>query len=297
MDLGSPVEIAGVQFGNRLMNGAYIGSKTFEQVAALSASRCGAVVAGSITIEPRRPNPGQGYWEHRERLYSLNSFGMPNGGLPYFTKYLPRMVEMAHARSKLLIANVAGFSNDEWATLVRLAKTAGADMVELNFGCPNVWEDGKQERIVSYYADTVHDILAYLRRHAPRMPLIVKISPLPPDTLLEVTQVISASGAVDAVTATNSYPSASTSTSTDTSDEHALAGLSGRSLKPISLGVVRQLRGLLPDDIAIIGCGGIISAKDAADYIAAGATAVQIATGLVDEGPSLFEKLLYQAAA
>lgn len=289
MDIGSPVEIAGLQFGNRLMNGAFIGSKTLEDIDTLSKAHGGAVVVGSISVEPRERNPGKGYWQHAERLYSLNSFGMPNGGLPYFTDALPKMVKVAHAYSKPLIANIVGFAPEEWVTLIQLAKDAGADMVELNFGCPNVWQNGTQKRIVSYHADLVHDTLAYIRKRAPAMPLSVKISPLPPDTLREVAQVITKAGNIQAVTATNSYPNA-----TSGHGEPILAGMTGRALLPISLGVVQQLRSLLPDGIAIIGCGGVSSAKDAADYLAAGAAAVQIATGLVESGPSLFAELLRQ---
>lgn len=296
MSINTAVSIAGIPFGNALMNGAYIGSKALGDVERLAASKSGAIVVGSISVLPRKSNPGHNYWQHREKFYSLNSYGMPNGGLPYFAKHLPRMADMAHAQHKPLITNVVGFSAQEFVDLIVLAQTAGADMVELNFGCPNVWDDGQQKRIISYHADLVKDTLDYISKHNPRIKLCVKISPLPPDTLREVAEAIAQSGIVHAVTATNSYPNASVSAGTRVGDEAALAGMTGRALKPISLGVVQQLHALLPKHIDIIGCGGISSIRDAEDYLAAGAKAVQIATALVDDGPSLFEKLLYQAA-
>lgn len=296
MDLRSPVRIAGVQFANAVMNGAYIGSKTAADCAVLAKTSAGAVVVGSILIKPRRANPGQGYWPHKEGLYSLNSFGMPGGGVPYFTKYLPRIVQKVHNCHKPLIANVAGFSKEEFAELALLAQTAGADMVELNFGCPNVWDGGAQKRIVSYHAPLVAQILAHLKAQRLCIPVCVKISPLPPDILVAVSKAIADSGIVRAVTATNSYPNAATSAGTGTTaDQAALAGMTGRALKPISLGVVRQLRQLLPADIDIIGCGGISSYTDALDFIAAGAKAVQLATALVDTGPTAFERILSPA--
>src|SRR5579872_2261882 len=149
--INAAAHVAGLRLANPLMNGAYIHSKTLEDVEILAQSACSAIVVGTITVKPRKPNPGQGYWLHKERFYSLNSFGLPNGGVPYFKVHLPRMVETAHAAGKPLIANVVGFTNEEFAALVVLAERSGADMAELNFGCPNVWDGGTQKRIISYH--------------------------------------------------------------------------------------------------------------------------------------------------
>jgi len=293
--IDAPVEIAGIQFGNALMNGAYIGSKTLGDATVLANATCGAIVVGSISIQPRKANVGQGYWPHKERIYSLNSFGMPNGGMPYFKKNLPLIADIAHAQGKPLIANLAGFSNEEFVTLVALAQDSGADMAELNFGCPNVWEAGQQKHIISYHPKLVEETLKYISQCNPKIKLSVKISPLPPDLLRDVSKVIADSHIIQAVTATNSQPNASISTGTGATGKNMLAGLSGRALKPISLGVVTQLRDLLPRDIDIVGCGGVSTANDVRDYLSAGAKAVQIATALVEEGTSAFEKILFQA--
>lgn len=280
------------------MNGAYINSKTMEDVEVLTKSVCGAIVVGSITTQPRKPNSGRGYWLHKERFFSLNSYGMPNGGIPYFQKHLPEMVEIAHSTNKPLIANLAGFSKEEFKTLIKLAEQSQADIAELNFGCPNVWDGGKQKRILSYHASLVKNMLHYLAKQPPRIKIAIKISPLPPDILHEVSKALVDSGIVQIVTATNSYPNSSLTTGTQTSadSKDVLAGLAGRALKPISLGVVKQLHETLPKHIDIIGCGGISSANDVKDYLAAGAKAVQIATALKEEGPSIFEKIMFQSS-
>jgi dihydroorotate dehydrogenase (fumarate) len=203
------------------------------------------------------------------------------------------MTKIAHDAGKSLIANVVGFSNEEFIELILLAQDSGADMVELNFSCPNVWEGGLQEQIISYHASLIKDVLMFIKKAAPTIPICVKISPLPPDTLKEVAKVIVDSKIVKAITATNSYPNASTSTGTTTENEVVLGGLTGRSLKPISLGVVKQLRSLLPEHIDIIGCGGISSLNDVEDYLNTGAKAIQIATGILDNGTEIFEKILF----
>lgn len=277
------------------MNGAYIGSKTVKDVEVLAQAQGGAIVVGSISIKPRQANSGHGYWRHKEGFYSLNSYGMPNGGLPYFKKQLPVMVELAHGRKKPLVANLIGFSEQEFVDLIQLSQISGADMAELNFGCPNVWDEGKQKLILSYHAEQIAETLAYIKKSKPRIPICIKISPLPPDLLREVCQAIISSKIVRVITATNSYPNAMTAAGTKKQDEEILAGLTGRALKPISLGVVKQLRTLLPPEIDIIGCGGISSCNDVTDFLSAGAKAVQIATALVDDGPGVFEKIIYQS--
>ncbi len=295
--IGSTVKVAGIQLDNALMNGAYINSKTIDDVRTLTKSSCGAIVVGSISVKPRRANPGHSYWMHKEKLFSLNSFGMPNGGIPYFEKALPTMTEVSHTANKPLIANLVGFTKEEFVVLIRLAEKSNVDMVELNFGCPNVWNGHKQKHILSYHADLVESTLRYIAMSKHKIRICVKISPLPPDILREVCKVICESGVVSAITATNSYPNAAVTTGAkiNSKPDEILAGLAGRALKPISLGVVRQLVGLIPKNIDVIGCGGISSINDVKDYLEAGAKAVQIATALKDEGPSIFERILYQA--
>lgn len=298
MDIESPRYIAGILFSNALMNGAYIGSSTMEDVQVLTHSSSGAVIVGSITEKPRTRNAYDHYWRHKERFFSLSSYGMPNGGIPYFQKQLPKMVSLAHRYGKPLITNVAGFSPTEFVHLVGLSEEAGADMVELNLGCPHSWNDTKEERIISYHASLVESVLDAIKRQHPKITICTKLSPLPPDILREVTATIADSGIVKVITATNSYPNASlaTGTSTNDTDSDLLAGMSGKSLKPISIGVIRQIRKVLPKRIAIIGCGGIYNAGDVSDYLEAGAQAIQIASSLIDNGPSTFDKIIYQAA-
>ncbi|HUD06304.1 MAG TPA: hypothetical protein VMR34_00285 [Candidatus Saccharimonadales bacterium] len=296
MKLSSSVNIAGIKFGNALMNGAYINSKNLKDINALVSSAAGAVVVGSISVQPRNKNPGKNYWLHKEHFFSLNSYGLPNGGIPYFKEALPKMVKIAHSEGKPLVANVIGFSNSEFVELVGFAEESGADVVELNFGCPNVWDGVHQKRIISYHASLVKDALSFISKQSPKIKISVKISPLPPDILQEVSKAIIDSGIVQIVTATNTYPNAAiTSGAKDNKFyDDKLVGLAGRALKPISLGVVKQLRSLLPKDIYIIGAGGISTATDVKDYISAGASAVQIATALKEDGPSVFAKILHQ---
>lgn len=294
MDIGSSVKLSGISLSNPLISGAYINSKTLEDIEILSKSSCGAIVVGSISLKPRSQNTGHGYWRHKERFYSLNSYGMPNGGMPYFKQKLPTIAKVAHANHKVLIANLVGFTPEEFIELIKLAQDSGVDLVELNLSCPNVWDDGKQKVILSYYPDLINELLKKILLTKPRIGIGLKLSPLPPNLLVEVSKIIAKSKTVKFVTATNSYPNALTSTGTKVEDEVIFAGLTGRALKPISLGMVKQLRALLPSSIDVVGCGGVSTANDVTDYLSVGATAVQIATALIEEGPSIFDKILFQ---
>lgn len=204
------------------------------------------------------------------------------------------MAELVHDYGKPLIANLVAFTNDDYEPLIALAEEAGVDLIELNLGCPNVWEGGSQKRIVSYHADMAREVLTSVTKCLGKAKIMVKISPLPPDILDEVTKVIIESGIVAAITATNSYPNAYVTKGArgDAEPTDRLVGLSGRALKPISLGVVKQLSQTLPPYIDIIGCGGVSTAGDVEDYLAAGAKAVQVASALKDEGLSVFAKIL-----
>ena len=151
-----------------------------KDVEALANSSSGAVVAGSISVKPRAKNIGQGYWRHKEKFYSLNSYGMPNGGIAYFKEKLPLMVAMAHGQDKPLVANVVGFSTEEFIQLIKLAEDDNADIVELNFGCPNVWEEnGEQKLILSYHPDLMKETLSQIKTNNPSIKIAVKLSPLP----------------------------------------------------------------------------------------------------------------------
>lgn len=291
---GHLIKVAGLTLQNQVMNGAYIGSKTSEDAISLIESRAGAIVVGSISMQPRVANGGQGYWRHQEGLYSLNSYGMPNGGFDYFKKELPKIVQLAHSRNKPVIVNIVGFSLDDFVPLAQLAENSGCDMAELNLGCPNVWDAGKQKRIISYHPELIKEVLDSIKASKLQIAISIKISPVPPDTLADIVRVIAESGVVRAVVATNSYPNAFGSAKSRVGGEPEYAGMTGRALKPISLGIVKQLSVLLPSDIDIIGCGGIMSLNDVNDYVSAGAKAVQVATALVDQGLGVFQVLTTQ---
>lgn len=300
-ELEFQVNIAGIKLESPLMNaaGTCKSLEGPEGVKRLVRSATAAIMVGSITLECREGNLGETYWSGE--FFSLNSRGLPNPGASYYRQYLPEMVAVAHSSNKPLFVNVAGFTPTEYALLTELAFQGGADLVELNLSCPNIWQEGQQKKIACFDLQLVNEILQCVEEKVgEEAKVAVKLSPFSdPFSLQEVAQVIEQSRLVKAVTAVNTFPN------TLAYDERGnpritpaggLAGFGGLGLKPIGLGQVKQLKAILSKRINIIGVGGITCGIDIRDYRLAGADALQICTALLDHGPEIFVRLLIEFA-
>ncbi len=286
-------EVVGIRLEHPLMNAAGT-CKLLEDVEKLSHSASAVIMVGSITVEPRIGNTGDVYWAGP--MFSLNSLGLPNRGAPYYKKVLPEMVAVAHGEGKPLFVSVAGFSPEEYASLAELAFLGGADLVELNLGCPNVWQGSTQKRIACFDSALVAEVLRRVEEKVgANAKVSVKVSPFSdPFALAEVAQVIGASKLAKAVTTVNTFPNAFSYNGAKPriTPGGGLAGFAGPAMKPIGLGQVRQLHGLLPERIQIIGVGGITHSQDIREYQESGAVATQVATAYLEQREQVFISLL-----
>jgi dihydroorotate dehydrogenase (fumarate) len=259
--------LSGLELEHPLFNAAGT-CKTVEDVKRLATSATAAIMVGSITKEERTGNSGEVYWAGP--MFSLNSLGLPNRGAGYYMATLPEMVKVAHGAGKLLFVNVAGFSPNEYADLASVAVWGGADLVELNLGCPNVWNDGAQKRIACFDPELVDQTLERVQeRIGVGERLAVKISPFSdPFALAEVARVIGGSKMVKIVTTVNTFPNAFSYNKGKPriTPGGGLAGFAGPAMKPIGLGQVLQLRGLLPMRIQLVGVGGVTHGEDIREY-------------------------------
>ena len=257
-------------------------------VEELANSDADGIVLGSVTIAGRDGNDGTVFWTDHDFTYSLNSVGLKNPGMPYYLPRLPHMVKIAHDNGKIFIVNVAGFTAEEYAVLTEMALEGGADMVEQNWGCPNVWYEGAQKPITSYDPDLVAEVLTRTEECVGSDAKIFgKVSPLEPFLLGKLAAVVPGFKSVKAITAVNTFPNAMAY------DENGnpritpgggLAGFAGAAYLPIAVGQVRQWRNALPDRIAVIGVGGIDSCEGMRQHFFAGASAVQVGTYFYDHG-------------
>ncbi|MBL7497224.1 beta/alpha barrel domain-containing protein [Frankia nepalensis] len=293
--------LCGLDLEHPVMNAAGT-CKSLDDVAELARSATAAVVVGSITVAARAGNAGATY--HSGDGYSLNALGLPNRGLGYYREHLPEMARRAHAAGKPLVLSVAGFSVEDYAVAATAAAPTGVDLLEVNLACPNVWDGGSQKRIACFDLRQTAAICAAvddaMRAIPSAVPYGVKISPFSdPEALASLAEVLGklAAGSEDGpryVCTSNTFPNA-------LAFDHAgrevigagLAGLAGPALRPVALGQVRQLRRLLPDTVDIVGAGGVTTGRDVADFLRAGATAVQVSTAYWNRGedPAVFGEI------
>lgn len=258
------VNIAGIKLKNPVMNA----SGTFglaDYAEYVDLNRLGAVVAKSVTLNPRQGNPPPRIVE--TACGSINSVGIQNDGAKNFIEEkLPPMRNF----NVPLIASIAGLTVEEFGKVAAiLEKGDGIAAYEINISCPNIEAGGKAFGMFSHetyrVTRTVKDIAT--------RPVIVKLSPNVTD-IVEVAKA-AADGGADALTIANTYLALAVDIDTGRPIlGNVLGGLSGPAIKPITQRLVYEVRRAM--DIPIIASGGIATCKDAMEYLMIGANAVQV---------------------
>ena len=271
---GPSTELAGLELAHPVLNG----SGTFDAIAALRTFGpvllerfpFSAFVSKTITVAPREGNPPPRLWEAAAGL--VNSIGLPNKGLEGFLAHdLPVLATLPVP----LVVSVAGFSHEEFATLVETVAAEGAvAALELNVSCPNV-------KSGCVMGAEPHETLPLLRRLRPltSKPLIVKLTP----NATDVGAVAEAAeeGGADALSLINTIRSVAIDPASGGAGVRpwlgaGSGGLSGPAVRAVALEQVQAVaaRTKLP----VVGMGGIQSGRHALDFLAAGATAVAVGT-------------------
>ena len=299
MSMEGKTNLFGIDFDRPvIMNGAG-SAKTIEELEILVKSSVAIPMIGTITIPQREGNAGETFWA--DDWHSLNSVGLRNLGAPYYSQYLPEMVYIAHNAGKLLAVSVAGFSPKEYAILTKLVFEKKADLVELDLGCANIWENGEQEHIACFDPVLLKQILKIVEESVgTQVKVVAKLSPFSdPFLLKEIAKIISQFEMIKAVTTTNTFPNCldfDEKGKPRTTPAGGLAAMGGGALRPIALGQVKQLRSFLPESIDLIGVGGISGRRDTGgkhieDFEQAGAKAVQITTPLLIRPPGAWPQV------
>ncbi|HTT32705.1 MAG TPA: dihydroorotate dehydrogenase [Methylomirabilota bacterium] len=262
-----------VQIGAlRLRNPILAASGTFgyglEFAHLVDLNRLGGFVTKGLSREPMEGAPPP-------RLYPtpsgmLNAVGLQNVGVRAFvTEKLPVLRKF----DTPIIANVFGSCLEDYGEVIRvLEDSEGLAGYELNISCPNVSKGGMQ-----FGSDPVlaSEVVAAARKAASKRPLWVKLSPLVANIGL-IARSAEEAGA-DALTVANTYPAMALDCRTGKSRLGNLTGgLSGPAIKPITLRLVWETRRAVKSPI--IGLGGIETAEDVLEYLAVGASAVQVGT-------------------
>lgn len=248
-----------------------------EYAHVVKLSALGGIVTKTITVHPR---PGNGPVRIAETASGmLNSIGLENVGLVRFRdEKLPRLREL----DATVVCSVGGETPEELEQLVgALGEAPGIGAFEVNFSCPNVAAGGAR-----YWADPAR-LEATLRRLAPLtpLPLVAKLSPDVTD--IRVTARACEAGGAAALTCVNTFVGMAIDLERMTSRlGKATGGLSGPAVKPMALARCWEAAGAVA--IPVIASGGVSSGRDALEFIAVGATAVQVGTAtFVEPGASL----------
>lgn len=263
------VEAFGAKFRNPVLLASGTCGYGQEVQEYLDLETLGGFVIKAVTLEAREGNAAPRVAEYAAGM--LNSVGLANVGLERLISeklpWLARNVHKAH-----VFINVAGRTVEEFSEIIRTLDThPGFLGYELNVSCPNVKEGG------TYFSSRA-DLLAsavQAARAATRRPLLVKLAPNVPD-IGEMAHVAADAGA-DGLTLINTVPGLLF----DLRERRAVlgggtGGVSGPGILPIGVNAVFQARRRV--SIPIVGVGGIRSAEDAAQYLLAGASLVQIGT-------------------
>lgn len=256
--------------GWRLDNPVIAASGCFgygHEFAALYDINClGAFSCKGTTLEPRFGNPGPRIAEAPAGL--LNAVGLQNPGVEaVISRELPRLARVCRKR---IIANVSGFSLEEYAEVCRrLDAQEQVALLEVNISCPNVDHGGLAFGTEPQAAAAVTRAV----KAVTKKPVYIKLSPNVTD-IAAIARACEQAGA-DGLSLINTLLGLRIDLSTRRPLlAHKTGGLSGPALLPLALRMVYQVYEAV--SIPIIGLGGVSSARDVLEMMLAGATAVQV---------------------
>ena len=233
----------------------------------------GAVLPKTFTRHARSGNPEPRWFpgSFREGLAEgettlLNSIGLTNPGIE------AAMTDLAPGWADLdanIIISVAGESPEQWEEMAAMTRgVEGFSAIELNLSCPNV-DDGA---MFSHHPRLTEAAVAGVRRQTD-LPICAKLSPNVPD-ITEIAHAAVDAGA-DALTISNTVPAMHIDVATGRAVlGTGYGGLSGPALRPIAIALVHRAAQAV--EVPIIGVGGVMTGRDAAEFLMAGATAIQV---------------------
>jgi dihydroorotate dehydrogenase (NAD+) catalytic subunit len=274
-----------VQIGAlRLRNPILAASGSFgyglEFAHLVNLSRLGGFVTKGLSREPIEGAPAPRLRETASGM--LNAVGLQNVGVRAF---VAEKLPVLRSFDTAVIANVFGYCQEDYVEVIRVLEDAeGVAAYELNISCPNVKRGGMQ---VGAVPGLVGEVVGAVKKAASRRPLWVKLSPLVTDIGL-IARAAEGAGA-DALTVANTYPAMAVNFRTGRSRlGSTTGGLSGPAIKPITLRLAWEARKAVK--IPIIGLGGVETVEDVLEYLAVGASAVQVGTASFAD-PKVSERL------
>lgn len=261
------VKIGGLNLKNPVMTASGTFGYGLEFADFVNLEEIGGIIVKGTTLHPREGNPYPRMYETASGM--LNCVGLQNKGMDYFCSHIYPQIKDIRTN---MIVNVSGSCPEDYAECAaRIDELEHIPAIELNISCPNVKQGGMAFGVTPEGAASVVKAV----REAYHKTLIVKLSP-------NVTSVADiARSVVDAGADALSLINTLMGMAIDIEKKRPVlsintGGLSGPAVKPVALRMVWQVAQAV--NVPVIGLGGIMNARDAIEFLLAGASAIQIGT-------------------
>lgn len=259
-------EICQVEFKNPVIaaSGTYGYGREYERY--YNPDILGGISSKGLTLHPKDGNSGIRIWETPSGI--INSIGLENPGVREFCEN--QIDDMLNINTNIFV-NLGGNSLEEYVEGAKILNDFDFFAIELNISCPNVKHGGMA---FGMEPESAAMVVREVKKVSNKR-LFVKLSPNAKD-IVAVAKAVEEAGA-DGISLINTILAMAIDVNTMTKVfDNTYAGLSGPAVKPIALRMTHQVCSNV--SIPVIGMGGITSGKDVAEFILAGASAVQIGT-------------------
>jgi dihydroorotate dehydrogenase (fumarate) len=282
-------KIAGIKLETAVFNTAGPADVTLEELEIIGKSESSAITMKSCTIEPRTGNPEPRYADLE--YGSINSMGLPNLGYKAYVKFSKSLKKF----KKPVVASVCGMTLEDNVTMFKAFNKSSVDIIEFNPGSPNTI--GKP--IVGYDPEEMDRLLDAVSKDA-KKPFGVKLPPYFDLVHYDQIAAVIKKYPVKFVTCVNSIGNGLVinpyTEQPLIKPKGGFGGIGGKYIKFHALANVRRFYELFEDKIQVIGVGGVYTGTDAFEFILAGASAVQVGTAFLQQGPGVFKKVQNELA-
>ena len=235
----------------------------------MDLNRVGAISCKGLSLSPWAGNEGVRIAETSSGI--LNCIGLENPGVEYFKiNYLPRLKRY----DVPIICNVVGKDIEEYGKVAKALSVDGVHALEINISCPNVKHGG-----ISFGTDPkmAYEVTRVVKQNT-NLPVIMKLSPNVTD-IVSIAKAVEEAGA-DAISLINTLMGLAIDAKTRRPVlGNITGGLSGPAIKPIALYLVWKVCQAV--HVPVCGLGGIMTGKDVAEFMIAGACTVQVGTASI----------------